>query len=74
MEGSLSEVITHEHEHRFGSHIHDPEALAGKKVVNKVDKLFKAPNHKHHLVTEQELEKINQERQRARRMKENGVA
>ncbi|QRG40783.1 hypothetical protein FDK38_005272 [Candidozyma auris] len=74
MEGSSSEVITHEHEHRFGSHIHDPEALAGKKVVKKVDKLFKAPNHKHHLVTEQELEKINQERQRARRMKENGVA
>lgn len=71
----LEEAVTHEHEdHRFGSHIHDPEALAGRKTNKRVEKFFKAPNHKHHLVTEQELEKINQERQKAKKLKENGVA
>lgn len=69
------DAISHDYaEHRFGSHIHDPEAFAGKKAVKRVERFFKSPNHIHHLVTEKELEKINAERQRARKMKENGVA
>ncbi|KAF3986497.1 hypothetical protein FT663_01590 [Candidozyma haemuli var. vulneris] len=75
IDSSQSDGINQEQDHhRFGSQIHDPEAFAGKKATKRVEKLFKSSNHKHHLITEQELEKINQERQRAKKMKENGVA
>lgn len=69
------DAISHENSaHRFGSHIHNPEAFAGKKAVKRVERFFKAPNHTHHLVTEKELEQINAERQRARKLKESGAA
>lgn len=39
-----------------------------------VTKFHPAHNHEHHLVTEKELEHINQERQRAKQVKNQGVA
>ncbi|PVH16578.1 uncharacterized protein CXQ87_004873 [Candidozyma duobushaemuli] len=69
------DAISHDNSaHRFGSHIHNPEAFAGTTAVKRVERFFKAPNHTHHLVTEKELEQINAERQRARKLKESGTA
>lgn len=44
-----------------------PHCTKGKVFV-------RAPNHEHHLVTEKELEKLNEEKQRAKQMKGQGVS
>lgn len=48
--------------------------VAADKVAVHTDSTFvKSLNHVHHLVTEKELEKINAEREAARRMQKNGM-
>lgn len=48
--------------------------VAVNPPVKEVGALLAATNHTHHLVTEKELETINADRERARKMKENGMA
>lgn len=43
-------------------------------LVHNTGKFVKALNHRHHLITEKDLERINAEREQAQKLKENGMA
>lgn len=67
VEGPDSEATKSDSEATKSVEVPDSPVLATGTFV-------KAANHKHHLVTEEELEKLNAERERARKIKENGLA
>lgn len=62
------EPVTNEEPEKMSpsSSVSDTLTIAGEH--------FAKGKHKHHLITEQQLEEINQERERAKRLKETGVA